>query len=105
MTSIFVNHSARYQVGERVYVLITLPEQQRAAWTEGHIVSEEVWKNTISSNGEPSPRHWYSVNYHVGQNSAVCNSSPSHGNILPREEWARKLIINSGGQWLGEGDV
>ncbi|CAG7847316.1 SubName: Full=Uncharacterized protein {ECO:0000313/EMBL:CCA72042.1} [Serendipita indica DSM 11827] len=58
MTSIFVNHSARYQVGERVYVLITLPEQQRAAWTEGHIVSEEVWKNTRSTSSLPLIALW-----------------------------------------------
>ncbi|KAG8866283.1 hypothetical protein FRC20_008876 [Serendipita sp. 405] len=106
MTSILVNHNAKYKVGERVFVLITLPEKRHAAWAEGKVVSEEVWKHTIASNGEPCPRRFYVVHYLVGQNSEsqTCNASPSHGNILPHEEWALQLIRNSGGQWLGEDD-
>ncbi|PVG03194.1 hypothetical protein CPB86DRAFT_772113 [Serendipita vermifera] len=100
MTSIIVNHNATYEVGDSVYVLITLPERRLAGWAEGRVVAEELWRHTIASNGEPSPRRFYVVKY--GQNSAECHSSPSHGNILPRTEWAQGLINQSGGPWLDE---
>ncbi|KIM33782.1 hypothetical protein M408DRAFT_59417 [Serendipita vermifera MAFF 305830] len=98
MASIFVDHATRYTLDEIVYVLITLPDRNLAGWVKGRIASEEIWQHTIASNGEPSPRRFYVVKY--GSNSAECHSSPSHGNILPREEWARKLIRERGGQWL-----
>lgn len=98
MASIFVDHATRYEIGEVVYVLITLPDRNIAGWTEGRVVSEEVWEHTIASNGEPSPRRFYVVKY--GRNSAECHASPSHGNVLAREEWAKKLIRTRGGNWL-----
>jgi hypothetical protein len=57
----------------------------------------------IGSNGEASPRRFYVVKY--GQNSAECHSSPSHGNILPCTDFSKRLIRQSGGQWLNSADL